>query len=297
MQGIRNPRINQAIQGVTAAVGVVKAGLDAANGQMGQAQQQLQTATQTIVAAFNDQLDYYKSLDNFYESMAGDANARVVTLSEDERNFLNAKIGELQKEKDRIQKMSDNIQEAMIDPDTALAYASAGVTLMDTPEQIGAKLAKYSYSKEISDTSKDMANDGWTPLISGKAPAGSTTTQVVDSQGKTKTYYKKVTSSSSGGGGGKTPSTLEERQNVAVASISSKIIPGARTPSGVPITDSNGFITPGAWNDMIQHAPEIGLSRDTFIKSFGNYLYIDSKTDLPSKSYKLTPKEIKDLGY
>lgn len=222
LAGIRNPRIQEAINSVTAAVGVVKAGLDAANGQMGQAQSQLQLATSTIQAAFTDQIDYYKSLDKFYESMAGDASAKVVQLSEDERAYLDSKITDLEGERNRIQKMSDNIQQAMTDPDTALAYATAGVKLTDTPEQIGVKLAKYGYSKELSEQSKEMANDGWTPLISGKAPAGTTTTTRIDSQGNTKTYYKKATGSGTSSDFTKTEQKNYEAYKGEISSYSNK---------------------------------------------------------------------------
>lgn len=97
----------------------------------------------------------------------------------------------------------------------------------------------------------------------------------------------------SGSGGG----TLEERQASAISNISSKFVNGAKTPSGVPILDPSGYITPIAWKDMIKHAPEAGLTRSSFISNFGSQLYIDSKTKKPSDSYGLTPKEIKDLGY
>jgi hypothetical protein len=83
----------------------------------------------------------------------------------------------------------------MTDPDTAMAYAQAGVTLNDSPEVINQKLAKYAFTKQVTDTSNDMGAKGYTALVSGSAPAGSeiVTTTAVDENGVsyTKTWYKK----------------------------------------------------------------------------------------------------------
>jgi hypothetical protein len=195
---IRNPRVTETINNITAAAGVIEAGISVYNGQMNQAQSQLQTATTTITSAYSDQIDYYKSLANFYESMATDENQKLTSLTSTEQDFLQSKITMLENDVARVKNTADAIQNAMIDPDTALAYASAGVTLNDTVEQIGAKLAKYGYSKELSDQSNEMASNGYTALVSGNAPAGSEVVKITDSQGKVKTYYKKASAKSSG---------------------------------------------------------------------------------------------------
>lgn len=108
-----------------------------------------------------------------------------------------------------------------------------------------------------------------------------------------KARYDAANPGGSGSGGG----TLEERQANALASVSGKIVPGAMTPDGLTILNPEGYINPLAWKDMIQHAPELGLTRSSFIANFGNQLYIDPEVKKPSSSYGLTPKEIKDLGY
>jgi len=185
---------------LSAATGVIKAGIDVYNGQMSAAQNQLQSATSALTSSYSDQIDYYKSINSYYESVASDNQAELTTLTKDEQDFLQSKITTLEADKKRIQDTSDAIKNAMIDPDTALAYASAGVTLNDSPEVISQKLAKYGYSKELSDNSKDMAEKGYTALVSGNPPAGSEVVRITDSQGKVKTYWKK----SSGGVGGAT---------------------------------------------------------------------------------------------
>ena len=192
LASIRNPRINQTIEGITASVGVIQAALSVSQGLTSQAQQQLTTATNVITSAYSDSLDYYKTLSNFYESKASDSNSKLITLTSNERTFLDNKIQSLQNDMDRVQANSDALQAAMTDPDTALAYATAGVSLLDSPQQISQKLAKYTYQKELISNSNEMSSKGYTPLIGGQAPAGSEVVQMTDSQGNTKTYYKKA---------------------------------------------------------------------------------------------------------
>jgi peptidoglycan hydrolase-like protein with peptidoglycan-binding domain len=203
---IRNPRVNETINNVTAAVGVIKAGIDVYNGQMSAAQNQLQLATNTLTSAYSDQIDYYKSLSNFYESQATDSSNKLSVLTANEQDFLQSKIASLEADKKRVQDTYEMIQNAMMDPDTALAYASSGVTLNDSPAVINQKLAKYAYSKELADTSTDMALKGYTAAVGGNAPAGSEVVKIIDTYGNVKTYYKKG-GSGSGGSGGDTSNT------------------------------------------------------------------------------------------
>ena len=164
LQNIRNPRINQAIQGVTAATGVIQAGISAYNGQMSQAQSQLINATNVITSAYTDQLEYYKTLVNFYESKAGDTSAKLTTLTKNERDFLDAKIIELENNVQRAQANSDYIQKLMISPETALFMAQAGITLNDSPEQVNYKLAEQSKRQQIIDTTNEYVKDGYTSV-------------------------------------------------------------------------------------------------------------------------------------
>ena len=76
----------------------------------------------------------------------------------------------------------------MQDPDTALAYAQAGITLNDSPQVINQKLAAYAYTQEVQNTSNTMSGNGYTYLSPGQtAPAGTETMTTTDSTGKTKT--------------------------------------------------------------------------------------------------------------
>ena len=193
LSSIMTPRINQTISDVTAQAGVIKATISAYNGQMNQAQSQLINASNVITSAFSDQINYYKTLFDFYESQAGDENARLIVLTKDQKDFLNAKIATLENDRKITQTNVENLKKAFTDKDTALAYASAGVTLNDSPEAINKKLGVYYQTKAIEDNNNTMAKDGWSPLLPGQsAPAGSTLTQTVVN-GTVKNWYKKAT--------------------------------------------------------------------------------------------------------
>lgn len=97
-----------------------------------------------------------------------------------------------------------------------------------------------------------------------------------------------VAQKGSGGGGG----TLEERTASAVSTLQSYLSSGQPLKNGNTPVDSNGYITPEAWNMLIKEAPSEGLNRSEFIKQFGYLVYRDTKNGIPS-SYKITPAEEK----
>lgn len=195
LASIMNPRIAQTMSDVAARAGVIQAVLSARNGQIGQAQNQLQATLGAITSISNDQLDYYKSVVNFYEQKQQDNQANIDTLSKDQKTYVDAKIGLLQNDVDNANKAYQMIQTAMMDPATALVYAKAGVTMNDTPQQINQKLAVQAYASEISDISNKMAAAGY----STTAIAGVTPVTITDSQGGTHNYYKQSSSSTSDG--------------------------------------------------------------------------------------------------
>jgi len=94
------------------------------------------------------------------------------------------------------EKAAENIKAAMINPTTALIYAQAGITLNDTVEQINAKLANYTYKKEVADNSNALETEGYTAILSSQASAMSTDDYITitDSRGG-KTYFKRPVSS------------------------------------------------------------------------------------------------------
>jgi hypothetical protein len=183
---IRDPRVNKTISDVSARVGVIEAVMSARNGQIAQAYNMIDRSVAAITADRQDQLNYYTTLYNFYESQKDDEGKKLIALDADEKTYLDAQINLLQSDLANTQANADALKKAMTDPDTALAYAQAGITLNDTPAQVATKMANYAYTKEVTDTSNKMNLEGYstTPI------AGVTPVQTTDSKGTVKNWYK-----------------------------------------------------------------------------------------------------------
>jgi hypothetical protein len=119
-------------------------------------------------------------------------------LTSEQKKYVEAQIGLLETDLSTAQKNADAIKQAMTDPDLAMTYAQAGITLNDSPQQVNEKLANYAYTKEVSNTSNKMSLNGYTFLAPGQSvPAGYEVVETTDSKGNVKRWYKK--SSVSGG--------------------------------------------------------------------------------------------------
>ena len=190
LAAIRNPRIAQSSEQATARVGVIEAVMAARNGQINQANTLIDKAFESTQAAKKDQLNYLNTVLGFIDKQRDETGNKLISVDKEVKNNVQSQIAMLENELTISQNNVEQIKQAMQDPDTAMAYAQSGVTLNDSPEQINQKLAQYSYTKEISETSNDMASKGYTALVSGSAPAGSEVVRVADSQGNFKTWYK-----------------------------------------------------------------------------------------------------------
>jgi hypothetical protein len=186
LAAIRDPRVNQTINEITAKTASLKAGIDAYNGQLNQSRDHLVAATNSIVDAFKNQIAYY-------DRIAKAANDKEVTLTKDQQDFITATNKINQDNIDRVQKNSDALQTEFLDPTKALAFAKVGITLMTPIDQWGTLLAKQAYSEELSKEAELRANDGYTPLLTGNAPKGSVVVTVPDSRGINHTWWKAAT--------------------------------------------------------------------------------------------------------
>lgn len=92
-------------------------------------------------------------------------------------------------------------------------------------------------------------------------------------------------------GSGAASGTQAERAASATSKYSAAFVPGAKMPSGVPVLDSDGYLTPEAFKAAIADAPSNGLSREQFLQSFG-YLITTADGKVSAK-YGLTPAEVK----
>lgn len=171
------------ISALTARAGLIQSAMSAYNGQISAAYTQIDRAVAAINADNTDQLNYYQTLLSLNSS-------DQLTLTDEQKTNVANQISTLQKQAADAQTTADNIKQAMLDPTTAQAYAQAGVTLTDTPEQINQKLSDYGYSQELATQSSQMAQKGFSPVLPGQsAPAGTQVVTLEDSRGNTKQYY------------------------------------------------------------------------------------------------------------
>ena len=124
--------------------------MSAASGQMAAAKTQLDTTVSTVSSIYSDQVNYYTALQSFYSNQEKSNDSKIATLTADQKTYLDQQLTEAQSNLAQVQKNAQSLADAMTNPDTALAYNQAGVTVNDTPEQINQKLATYAYSKELS---------------------------------------------------------------------------------------------------------------------------------------------------
>ena len=209
LSSIRTPRINQTIADVAAQSGMIQAAISAYNGQMNQAQSQLQSATNSITSIYGDQIDYYKNILNLNQQNIGDSDTKLLNLDKEQKTYINSQIGILENQVNVAQSNLTNLQNAMTDPQTALVYAQAGVTLNDTPEMISQKLSKYAYQEEVNDLRNKATSSGLVYIPTSEQIASHPASEVsyqIDSKGIKHYFYKPtVVKATSGTGGGTTP--------------------------------------------------------------------------------------------
>jgi hypothetical protein len=192
---ILTANVNKTIADVNARAGVIQAVMAARNSQISQAYTMIDRAVSAMTADRQDQLSYYKTIYDFYQNQKDDQGKKIVQLDSDQKTYIQKQIGLLESDLSQTQKNADSIKQAMLNPDTAKAYGSAGVTLNDTPEVIAKKLSQYGYAQELSDTSTKMASQGYSAVLPGQpAPKGAQLLSTTDSQGVVHQYYKPSTS-------------------------------------------------------------------------------------------------------
>lgn len=186
LASIMNPRIAKTMSDVQARAGVIQAVISARNGQIGVAQNQLQSTLSAVTSIYGDQLDYYKGLVDYYDNQKDEKGNQIISLDKDKKAYLDAKIGMIEDDVKNAENNVKLIQEAMLDPDKAKIIGQAGVSITDSPATIAKKLSDYDYSQELVDMSNEMATKGY----SAKPIAGVTPVTLTDSKGVTKSFYE-----------------------------------------------------------------------------------------------------------
>lgn len=156
LASIAIPNLNKTISDVNARAGVIQAVMSARNNQISQAYNLIDRSVNAINADRQDQLNYYNALYSFYDSQKQTAQNKLITLSNEEKSYIQKQMSLIEDEITRTQANADNLKEVLTNPETAIDYANAGVTLNDTPEQIADKLARYAPTKENRAIISDM---------------------------------------------------------------------------------------------------------------------------------------------
>lgn len=191
---------------ITARAGLIQSVIAARDGQIAQAYTMIDRTVSAIAADRKDQLAYYDLLLTLNREKQISLDGEGKKIAEEERDLLKGDLA-------RIEKTADMIREAMLDPNLAQTYAEAGVSLLDTPEEINQKLATYAYAKEVRDLSNDMALHGYASLAPGQTPpAGAHVVTITDSKGQAKRFYAKPAATGSGSGGVLTPLQAFDRE-------------------------------------------------------------------------------------
>ena len=212
LSSIRSPRIAKVKEDYAARAGVIEAVMAARNNQITVANNFIDRSANAIASDKNAQLSYYESLYNFYETQRTEEGAKLISLSEDEKDYVNAQIGLLENDLAQAQSTTNYIKQLMLDPATASAMDGAGVTLNDTPQQIQAKLAAYSYQQEVIDKSNAMTADGFKQILESQVATKPANEVIVitDSKGVMRYYWKEAEAETGWATG--TPTSYKEWQ-------------------------------------------------------------------------------------
>lgn len=153
-QAVVNGRVNNTLRDVNARAGVIEAVMAARNNQITQAYTLIDRSVAAITADRNDQLSYYETLLNFNQQ-------DILKLDKEDEKLANEQITLAKSDLERAQATADYIKEKMINPETAQFMAEAGVTLMDSVEDINTKLAAETGRREVEDTKNAYIEQGY----------------------------------------------------------------------------------------------------------------------------------------
>lgn len=88
--------------------------------------------------------------------------------------------------------------------------------------------------------------------------------------------------------------TTVEKKGSALGKIASELNSETKLPDGVtPVLDSSGYITPEGYKYMVQNAPQLGVTKQDVLETFGQFLYRDPKNGYAG--YQLTGADEKLL--
>ena len=191
LSSILTPRINKLKEDVNARVGVIQAVMSARNGQIGVANNLIDRSISAIEGDRKDQLAYYEAIYNFYGEQKDTEGKKLITLTGDQKDYINRQISFLESEAELSQDTVSYIKNAMINPQYADFMARAGIKLTDSVPEIQEKLSTETYKQEIIELNNEMEGDGYQFLPAGQGAKPSNEISVMrDSRGREYTYWK-----------------------------------------------------------------------------------------------------------
>jgi hypothetical protein len=279
LSAIRNPRVNETITNLTAQAGIIESAISAMDNNMTQAQNQLSTVVKAITDSYAEQLDYYKTLNDFYESQATDTNEKLINLTKQEQDFIDYTITTLQSKIDTVEENAKTMRELFMNPESAIQLAKAGINLLTPQNEWADKLLKSSQQDEIIETNKEMIKQDYTPVPFPTSTAGLI---AVQTGGKT-LYFKPPKEKATG----EIKGTESERKSDSFGVINQILA----LPPEKGYVDTNGYLTAQGFKDIVNNAREDNISRKEFLEQYAYLLYPQG-----GKAYRLTEKEMDDYG-
>jgi len=179
LTAIRSPRIAEIKRDIAARAGIIQAAISARTGQMNMAMTLIDRSIRAIEADRQGQLSYYENLFNFYEGQKDEEGKKLLTITNDQKAFLNAQIELIQNDMANAQATYNFVKSMMIDPENADLMEQSGVKLTDTIDQIQKKFSDYSYRQEIKDIHNTFETEGYTYLPLESQQAGKPESELV----------------------------------------------------------------------------------------------------------------------
>jgi hypothetical protein len=147
-------RVNRAVEEVSARTGVIQAVMQARNNQIAQAHTLIDRSVEAIQADRRDSL-------NYYETLLSLNNQKLLSLDSESKKIANEQLNLIRSDFEKAQENVDHIKNLMQDPQTAQFMADAGVTLMDSPDQVSKKMADQARRQEAQDMRNKLVAQGY----------------------------------------------------------------------------------------------------------------------------------------
>jgi len=147
LAAVRNPRIAQTMSDVMARAGVIEAVVSLQNTYLANAYQSIDRSIRNITEDRQDRLSYYNTILKL-------ADRDILLLDAESKRIAQEQTNLLKFDLEHAQQTVDEVKRLMMNPDTALLMAQAGVTLNDSVATISQKMSQAVIARDT----REMAN-------------------------------------------------------------------------------------------------------------------------------------------